>query len=152
MNERELRIGTLIEYNGFICTVSSINSPKPLKDIRYSNKWLIEVSCGGLIDVCLSDIVPIPITEQSLIGIGATKNEDCDNVDTYSFLSIYNIGKITIAQLQENVWCFIEEQVYDDENLYLASISAPMSYIHTLQNYYPAFTGEELPVRSPLNV
>ena len=56
----ELRIGNYVMYNDIIVSVYGIIPPAPLKDKRYSDKWLIEVFEGAsTITARLEDISPI---------------------------------------------------------------------------------------------
>ena len=56
----ELRIGNYVIYNDMIVSVYGIIPPAPLKDERYSDKWLIEVLDGSSYHTArLEDISPI---------------------------------------------------------------------------------------------
>ena len=65
MKAEELRVGNLVEYNGMQWVVLSIIYPSP-RDDKYSGKWLLELSNGGIITVPLEECMPIPLTEEWL--------------------------------------------------------------------------------------
>jgi hypothetical protein len=61
---KELRLGNYVMYNGMVMSVSEILSPKPRKDERYNNKYVVELFDGaGLIDATLDEISGIPLDE-----------------------------------------------------------------------------------------
>lgn len=73
---QDLRIGNLLTYNGFTVKVSEICSPKPLKDKRYSDKWILELFDGaGLISCTIDEVLPIELTNEWLEKLGFKYDE-----------------------------------------------------------------------------
>jgi hypothetical protein len=76
----DLRIGNLLFYNGFIVKVSEICSPKPLRDKRYSDKWILELFDGaGLITCTIDEVSPIDFTYEWLEKLGFKYDETPHN-------------------------------------------------------------------------
>jgi hypothetical protein len=69
MKIEEIRIGSLIEYNGVLCKVYSIEGKLPRRDEKYNNKERITLSDeGGLISCLLEDISPVVVDEDLLVS------------------------------------------------------------------------------------
>jgi hypothetical protein len=139
MKVTELRIWNLVEYNSCVFKVSEIRSPKPLKDLRYTDKYIIELFDGGLIDVLLDDISPIPLTEEWFLQFGFNKTRDeaspyKDGEDTIIGGRFTVFSKLTLTHNSVHGWFFNKHQ-QPEWNI---------KYIHQLQNLYFALTGEEL--------
>lgn len=58
-----LKIGNTVSYNGIWAIVWSINSPTPSPDLRYNNKYVIELFVNGLIDALEEEIEGIPMQD-----------------------------------------------------------------------------------------
>src|SRR5690606_29504959 len=93
MNIVDLKIGNYVEYNGMNVIITELLTPKPRKPESFNNVPVVEVLCGGLIDCPLSEINPIPITEEILLRFGFEKDGDF----VYTFF-----GEITNYILYEN--------------------------------------------------
>ncbi len=123
MQVDELKIGNLVRYNGIIVKVDSIISPKPLKDKRFSGKWVLDLFDGaGVITSTIEDILPIKITPDLLLKLGFK-----DRISGIIF------GK-----------GFFQ---YSFEDHYLSfndHIITAFDYIHELQNIYEVISRENL--------
>lgn len=86
----ELRIGNLVEYNGVICSVYSIESPLPRREERFNEKAVITLSHGGLITATIDEIKPIELTEKWLkdFGFRYIPTEDDDDIYESSNFSL----------------------------------------------------------------
>jgi len=114
-----------VEYNGMIMMVSGIYSPKPLKDKRYSDKYIIELFDGaGLLNCTIDEFEPIPLTEEWLLKMGFVKYK--------SDVRFYQNSSLKI-KVHKNGYQFrwSESLVY-------------VKYVHQLQNLYHALTNNEL--------
>jgi hypothetical protein len=67
------------------------------------------------------------------------------DIDIYDSIIIFE-GQYLIGHDKETgSWEFVKELTESfDESTFLSAISAPMEYVHTLQNYFPAISGNEL--------
>jgi hypothetical protein len=125
---KQLNEGNSVLYNGAVMKVSEKRSPKPLKDEKYSEKYVIELFDGaGLINCTLEEIEPIPITEDVLLEYGFKKNERYCYVNISSDLELMNIGNKYFRA------CYSS-----------AIIDPNIIYLHQLQNLYFALTNQEL--------
>ena len=138
MKSTELRIGSLVEYNGMIMKVYEICSPKPRKEKRYSDKYVIELFDGsGLLDCALDEIKPIQLTEEWLLRFG------------------FGTGNKLYSDFLEH-WYY--KYHLDDFEINLPSGSCSfkntciknIQYVHQLQNLYFALTGQELAIVKPI--
>ena len=134
MDAKELRIRNLIEYNNQDWIISGIASPKPLKDKRFSDKWIVELYDGGLISVALDDCNPIPLTEEWLINFGFkrfTRGVGWDELSN---------GIVTLTYVPTNKGELIAFRYATDSYGYIKTV-------HHLQTLYFALTGEELTLK-----
>lgn len=141
----ELRIDNLVEYNGIICKVSEIRSPKPFEDERFSGKFIIELFDGaGLITCTIDDINPIMLSEEKLLEFNFEKKEikgkDYDEVQ-YS------------KQINVDVYIVFEDDfscaLFSSESREPIDIGVIPKWeitktVHGLQNLIFALSGEEL--------
>jgi hypothetical protein len=120
----ELRLCNYVMYNGMVMSVSEILSPKPRKDERYNNEYVIELFDGaGLINAALDEIEPIPLTEEWL------------NKFTYNFKGL-GFSDLTVGYgMTSGIVHF-----------YIGNYAKRIDYIHQLQNLYFALTQNELTV------
>lgn len=124
MKANELRLGNYVMYNSMVMIVSEILSPKPRKDERYNNKYVIELFDGeGLIDATLEEISPIPLTEEWLLKLGYNNN---------IFKHIFEIGEFYFTK---------------DEDSFFYN-SSEIKYVHKTQNLYYALKEEELTIKN----
>lgn len=133
MNLQELRIGNLINYTGNY----KFNGVFDRDFARYmfdvNDEW--------------DFIEPIPLTEEWLRKNTMIQEYDTDGIDIDIYDSILILGgQYLIGHDKEaDSWEFVKEQTESfDDSTFLSAISAPMQFVHTFQNYYPAITGEEL--------
>ncbi|OPC76164.1 hypothetical protein BAZ12_19335 [Elizabethkingia miricola] len=134
MNPNELRIGNLLEYNGRVCIVTSIDSTSYFK---LSPKGIF--SCEFVEEpkhyLSRSDIEnyePILLTEEWLLKFGFieyNKHEFwCSNKELYFAIINYSTPDE------------IRFRIVFDEKL----ISTKIKYVHQLQNLFFVLTAEEL--------
>ena len=68
MKAEDLRIGNIVLYNTLLLEISGINSPQPYKDVRFNNKWIIELFDGAsFITTTLKEIKPVLITKEMIL-------------------------------------------------------------------------------------
>jgi len=131
ITENELRIGNLVMYNGMTMRISEICSPKPMKDKRYSDKYIIELFDGaGLISCAIDEIHSIPLTEEWLLKFGFKKLKHSNE---WYVIMIY--GTELSVHLSGYEICFGNGQNY---------IKGDFKHIHKIQNLYFALTNKEL--------
>jgi len=112
LKNNELRIGNIIEWNKSIFNVCKIS-----EDSIENELW-----CKPL-----TEIHPIPLTEQWLLRFGFVSNPYQDR---------YELGKIHIQ-------C---DKTKGTTDLWIEGASH-IKYVHSLQNYVFALTGQELELK-----
>lgn len=145
MKASDLMIGNLIEYNGIICMVSEIVSPKPLADVRYSDKWIIELFDGsGLLSVPIEHTTPVILTEETLINFGFEKKQCGSRSYKYvkGIIEMHNYGGSTFKNMEIEMKGAFDAE--DDEDIVNVMFPHDIIYAHDLQNIYKMFTREEL--------
>ena len=123
MKATELRHGNLVEYNGIMWVVLSITYPSPRND-NYSDKWLLELSNGGIITVTLDECNPILLTYKWLESV---KGDGSFRLRFNKSIAAFEVER-KYTSLDGEEWIFISN----------------CRYIHEWQNLYFALTGEEL--------
>lgn len=136
---KQLNEGNSVLYNGAVMKVSEKRSPKPLKDEKYSEKYVIELFDGaGLINCTLEEIEPIPITEDVLLEFGFGK----------FFIPVSDIFYLRLPVLSHGHLSF-----YFNSNGFNCDLGTTSGYhfgttkikhLHQLQNLYFALTNQEL--------
>jgi hypothetical protein len=125
----ELRLGNLVKYNGLIMEVSEICSPKPLKDKRYSDKYVLELFDGyGLITCTLDEIEPVIITEEQLLYSNFTFKPEGDEV-------------------YEQIWKHLEGlEIWEHDEGFCHDylFGGDIKYLHKLQNLFFALMDKEM--------
>ena len=117
INVRELRIGNFIYHNGKIDTLIVVANNDSCTD-KYGH---------GVLD---EDLEPIPLTEEKFLNFGFRRDGD-------EFLLL----------IENNLWLVFDGEfwfLFDDENHHKIYIPNIIKYVHTLQNFYFYYTGEEL--------
>jgi len=139
MKPEEIRVGNLVDYNGIISKVSEICSPKPLKDKRYSDKWIIELFDGaGLLTCDIMELKPIILTEEILLKCGFEKDDTGVGIFEQDYHEWYQKELLVIGML-----CQSSDKLYlFDEN----TDTLRVMYLHQLQNLYYCLCGEELKI------
>lgn len=129
LKPQDLRIENYVNYNQMNLPIYGIRSPKPLKDKRFADKWLIELFDGAsTIDCTIDDIHPIPITEEILLMAGFKHTGGGFYTHLPSLIQACNIG----------------DQFYNmgfkDANI------GRFYHLNQLQNIFHSLTGEELEI------
>lgn len=126
MEATEFRIGNLVIYNGIVMKISEISSPKPLKDKRYSDKYIFELFDGaGLLNCTIDEISPIPLTEEWFLNFGFEETEDVFRLGTF-FLTKSKQGNRYLYQAHKNR--FVVMHVHQLQNLYFALYEEELIY------------------------
>lgn len=121
MKVQDLRVGNLVIYNN--------------KDFKVLEiyQWKIKAQSNkGIVEFNLSELQPIPLTEQRLIEFGFEKGEDIlDYKNVYYFKN-----------------CWVSLDCYDNVGFDWIDETAvncyETLYVHQLQNLYYSLTGNEL--------
>lgn len=139
----EIRVGNYVEYS----TISD-DYTKVLRKI-YVNDLIRIYECDYYFIYN-----PIPLTEEIFLKCGFNKLKD-DNwgdfidmwVDKVDFVCVLIKDNVFIGKdSKTNIYYFLVTRTGNGEYMYFEAISAPMEYLHTLQNYYVTFKGEELEI------
>jgi hypothetical protein len=125
----QLRLFNKVDWKGSIDNVVGIELDQD------GDGYFVTVSdrFGGIAFVNVKEIDPIPFTPEWLKSCGAIR--------PYEDEHIWLIG------LFEFILQGDELSLYDRESLARQFGTAPMKYIHQLQNLYHDFTGEELTIK-----
>jgi hypothetical protein len=136
MKAVELRIGNLVlnPHQKKVYTIQAIKPAYKLSRLR-DGKWNYFVDVAeDTYSVTVDLFVGIPLTEEWLVKLGYTKNEECVcyellNREDEIFSFWFSETELTLAGLGfKGLW-------------------PPVKYVHQLQNLYFALTGEELTVK-----
>lgn len=136
MKTSELRIGNYVECNGINVIITELLSPRPRKPDYFNNVPVVELFYGGLTNALLSEINPIPLTEEILLKCGFEINGKY-----YRSKYIQDSIKL-IYDFNQRVLYF----KYKGEFSPMIQIPRTIESLHELQNLYHALTGEELEV------
>ena len=101
LKAEDLRLKSIVDYNGSPLTVWSIKSPYPDKNERYSGKYILEIGSPDSFNVPIDECRSIVLTEELLLKLNHTKivhNES--NVEyTLNRFSIWFIeGKLQVIK------------------------------------------------------
>lgn len=141
MDARELRLGNyvrLAEDFKFVETKAPAETVCKVEAIKRNSLYL-ECKVGDGVcysEVPVSMVEPIPLTEESLLECGFTKEYDsfCYGIELSYGRYLYNDG------VNDNkLFASINSAEYPLSRI-------PIEYLHQLQNVYFALTGEELQV------
>lgn len=130
MEVEELRIENYVKYNGSVGYVYAISNPLPNSANNFNNKERVTLWCNGLIGANITEIEPIPITEELLLKCGF--DEPCDGVYEH------NYGDFEVTKEWENWWV-----TWNGGSDFWFRIK----HIHQLQNAYYLVTGKELEIK-----
>lgn len=115
MEAKELRIGNLVLHKEIVYTVLEI-----------SDEWL--QLTNDQLNTRISDVKPIPLTEEWLLNLGFKKNGEWYKIDNFYIDSTnYNCGIENPKNIYNRLKC--------------------VGYVHQLQNLYFALKGEELTLK-----
>jgi len=133
----ELRLGNYVMYNGMVMSVSEILSPKPRKDERYNNKYVIELFDGaGLLSATLDQIEVIPLSKEWLEKIGFIPSHwdkreiSLSDGKFYCSFKFYKNGRTDCFFCGEK-----ESTVYEELSI---------RYVHRIQNLYSSLNFKNL--------
>jgi len=127
----ELRIGNYVNYAAEKVIVLQTS-------IKSRNKWDVELgyfedSIG--FERMITEIQPIPLTEEWLLRFGFEKEEEQDELlNTFMFCKL-NTVRVEFSDKHK--------QLYWHDN-YTSIYHKEIKYVHQLQNLYFALTGKEL--------
>lgn len=131
IESKELNEDNFVIYNGVIMKVLEKRSPKPLKDKKYSDKYIVELFDGaGLINCTLDEIEPIPITEEVLLCFEKIEKR----AEGLFVLKLFFDYEIRIIEGKKGYTFWVQNTM----------ISASIDHLHQLQNLYFALTNQEL--------
>ncbi len=136
----ELRIGNWVKYGKHLNIVCSLQSPKPLKDTRFADKWVVEINPPDIFDVTIDELKPIPLTEEWLERFGFKKGSEkgLSLNHYYKQLELLNWEyKCTPNMTRDG---FIVHHGFMSDWSELTEIK----HVHSLQNLYFALTNTEL--------
>jgi hypothetical protein len=135
IKENELRIGNWVYFNDMIISVDAISEEK----VRFKNS-------KGTFFVDPEELEPIPLTTEILDKCYALPNEvkNCKiivvNENTgicfYPVNQIYH-GTVSLVTVINN----------EGESVDRTEIEIPVRHLHKLQNFFFAYTGEELEIK-----
>ena len=136
MKIQELRVDSLVKYNGLILPISGIDSPKPMEDKRYTDKYILELFCEGFLYIALDDekLEPVEITEEILLSCGFRKSERNTNFDY-----VLQIGTVLLYCRQHKKWYWQLDEVY---------LGDKFDHLHQLQNFLYDLNGIEIQVKN----
>ena len=142
MKASDLRIGNLVEYNGITFQVYSIQSPEPMQDERFSDKYLVTLSGDGLITVTIDEIKPITLTEEWLAKFSLSQQGK---------RPMWVKGKVCVvlARYLDLKGYLTDKKFYigfKDLGNVIFHTTIECEHVHTLQNAV-ALIGEELTIR-----
>lgn len=136
LTAEQLRINNYVHYNGMNLPISSIKSPKPLKDKRHSDKWIIELFDGAsTIDCVINDIKPIELTEEWLLKMGFQFPES----EFESEIIVNKESRFSAIKAKG----FYSVGLAGSFGLFLIKLK----YVHEVQNLYHSVFGEELTIK-----
>lgn len=158
MNVQELRIGNYVKVSlinkvrikgihpkTILCEESeSLSGKDEFADmIEYegSDAW-------GYAEI--EEFSPIPLTEEILLKCGFKTLSEFDEIwikkENYINILFTLIPNVYIGK-DKNTGFYHFLHIYTVQEIdYFNAISAPMEYLHTLQNYYVTFKGQELEI------
>jgi len=108
MNEKELRIGNIVSIEN--------------KEVEVDGKLIFQLEKSNFVGCDTSDLKPIPLTEEWLLGFGFKNGEK----------NIFSFTK------------YMDLRIIGNENDYNGLWIGNILYVHSLQNLYFALTGDEL--------
>lgn len=122
IDPRKLRIGNIVLHDEIICEIDGIQYAEiTISNLRGNSMW----------DTKLENISPIPLTEEWFLKMGFEKNTE-GHFKTSNLHSLF----VKIGHGVEPVW------------VYANGTDRPqLKYVHTLQNFYHALTGQELTIK-----
>ena len=156
MKESELKVGNnvkqgvvySIEFSDYEYYAYVLENSKDIRSLeQYKIEWIKEDDPHRLLDY----VEPIPLTEEILLKCGFEEEDVKDSIFiTEEKIKIFTIDDLYLIYLDKNKCYYfaMETSLQDHWSPTLQAVSAPMQYLHTLQNYYPAFSGKELEINT----
>lgn len=126
MKIEELRIGNFIEHKNMYCRVANIKPP--YIDLRMLPDNDIY---GGLEDIPIEDVIPIPISKEILMNNGFT-----DNGKGQFYYPLKDDGKTTIrcATCNYKDWFVMVDSMRYENFISTDASNHNAQYVHELQN------------------
>lgn len=126
MKSQELRIGNFIEHKNMCCRVANINPPYIDLQMLSDNDIY-----GGLKDIPIEDIKPIPISKEILMKNGFT-----DNGEGQFYYHLKDKGKTTIRCATNNYkrWLVMVDSMRYENFISTDASNHNAQYVHELQN------------------
>lgn len=134
----EFRIGNYLKINNNFVIVSEIKKESMKSELIQSADFSFDRH---------SSIQKIPLTQALFFKNGFRNLSDEDTfgrVDYECFIELMIKDNLIIGKNKNNLMYYFLNVVsgVGIDEYYLDAISAPMQYLHTLQNYYPAFSAK----------
>lgn len=110
MNAQSLRIGNIVKHNNTYWKVYGIQSPMPLEDKRFSDKYLIDLWNNGLVTVTIDEVEPVELTEDNILKLRRKQLPDFHPIE-------FSKTKPRERQIENNFW---SNWFNDDYRLHLS--------------------------------
>lgn len=130
MIAQELRLKNAIMYSGIVVTVEAIAS----EYVSVSG-----IKMNGYTPLKLSQIEPIPLTEEWLFKLGLKKTEK-EYFEVRSNLYLFGIKEA--VDISGDIYYHPEKYSWS-----MFGFAGRLYYVHQLQNLYFSLTGEELTIK-----
>jgi hypothetical protein len=134
VSSEELMIGNWVYYPNGTWIVSGIIPPTPCEDLRFRDKWVLELNCNGVVNAPIDECSGIPLTPEMLEKCGFEKWTE-----------------LAFSILVDNGWYIVWETngyiclKYLENECEISHVE--FKYLHQLQNLYHALTGSHLKVQ-----
>lgn len=107
------------------------------------------VNANGMENISISDLIPLPLTEDILLKCGFEKYDVEKNelyINEFNQLTLY-CGETNIVQDKDGNFysCFIGANYIEETAIY--TIGEPFKFLHTFQNRFHSLTQKELTVQ-----
>lgn len=146
MKIQDLRLGSIIEYNGMDKIVAAINEdgfisfktdPITVKGHSYNKSPSLPII----------NFKPIPLTEEWLVRFGFEKYEW-----TVGYFIPYNAKHLMIQFFRKDIHIYLTKVTKDSQGHKMSGgrdyfLKQKLNYIHQLQNLIHSLTGEELTLK-----
>jgi hypothetical protein len=135
MKPTDIRINNWVLYDGLPNKILSIIFPQPTDD-RFDSEWVVEINPPDSFNVLLSELEPVPLTEEWMERLGFEEYIDFGRkTDVYDKIPLcgfsYNLysKKVTIMHKGNGISHLLNIEI---------------KYVHQLQQLFHALTQQEL--------